>query len=74
MKEIKQYKKYLDVLYYKIINNKEFYNDYKNEIDEYINNIYHYINYIYIDTKINKDNKIKNMNIIKNIYLKYKID
>jgi len=74
MKEIKQYKIYLDILYYKIINNKEFYNNNKNEIDEYINIIYPYINYIYIDTKINKDNIIKNLNTIKNIYLKYKID
>jgi hypothetical protein len=74
MKEIDKYKLYLDVLYYKIINNKTFYNNYKNELDEYINNIYPYLNYIYIDSKINKDNKLKNLNIIKNIYNKYKID
>jgi hypothetical protein len=74
MKDIKHYKNYLDVLYYKICKDKNINNKYKNEIDEYKNNIYPYINYLFIDIKLNRDNKIKNTKIIKDIYYKYKIE
>jgi len=75
--EINKYKKYLDVIYYKIYNEKinytQIYNDNKEKCEEYMTSIYPKITILYMDI-INNRKLIKKYHNVKiDIINKYNI-